>query len=1147
MADISRYLQDILSAVYGEEVRGSIHDAIEIINDVSEAVLTTGTAVTGPTSSSEGFFEDSLYLNTNTFELWKCVGVNTWQSQGVTKGADGNGIFSIQKTGTAGLVDTYTITYTNGTTSTFEVTNGADGADGADGSTWYKGTALSGTGTAITGFPGKLNDFYLNSTSGNVYICTKAGGTLPPDAAEWEYVMTLTGGGGGTITVIDHLNSTSSTDALSANQGRVLDGKKQEKFASYSDGLKEEMVGPVGSQTLQLSLDLLAGSNITLEHKNGAIEINSTGGGGGGGLLPYFYIDSEAGATVTVTAPDGSTITPTAAGSGHWECEVPMYGVYTVHSVLAGQGDATINVTVDDVKEYHITDNHFDYTINVIAPSGSTIRITGGGETYTGTGTGSSQAFAVHQASTQYTVAVTMDGNTKSETVTSAATTGQSTTVSIAFGTITVNVAQDFITAGSTITCTKGGTSCTGKVAASTVTFRVPETGTWEIAGTIGADTYTVDAVVSSLSTAVTVSLETLPDGKTVTPTDDIQIWLACAGITNLSYTTLDEVLADHDTLARLISHENAVDYMVRSKKFINVGLVPIMTSNTTPNTVGECVAESEFSGTPAWYAFDGTDNFYIPERNHSNSSWYLGYKFNTPTVIQKAVISGQSANASYYYKLAVYGGNDISNLASFTKLSEDFNLQSASIISGELKFNNTTAYTYYVLMVTDTNASYTHVANTYAIEISKLQFYTLNADHGITEDETAMRYIGKRNYASDTLLDDADWCEAICDSEYYESILNYQNPFMTSDTTPSGVASASSSYDSRFPAWKGFDGDTSGGTDSYWHPTSADTALWLQYDFGSAKKISAMRISNGIAGGTKDYEILASNDDFVSDSHVLASGTFPPNGTGNPQDLGGPYETVVLNNGGNSYRYYRVHSISTYSAYGRTAIYDVRFCGREDVVETNIDIYSAANDTVSISGNGVSLTCVTDASGHGTIAKSSLPAGTYTFTSSVALDPDNLDGSHYYSKQMTINDGTIEVWVMPDNVLYWFGCIINLEQASPANGWTCLSSNTYIDSTFATNYIEGYNGSRCTQIGNKRPILDVTKYHLLFEVKADPSSANHFGLLDSKSQNNWSGYIASAMSATAITHYQGNATNPYCMVFASGGSYGRTYAIWYE
>lgn len=39
----------------------------------------------------------------------------------------GNGIASITKTGTDGLVDTYTITYTNGNTTTFTITNGEDG------------------------------------------------------------------------------------------------------------------------------------------------------------------------------------------------------------------------------------------------------------------------------------------------------------------------------------------------------------------------------------------------------------------------------------------------------------------------------------------------------------------------------------------------------------------------------------------------------------------------------------------------------------------------------------------------------------------------------------------------------------------------------------------------------------------------------------------------------------------------------------------------------------------------------------------------------------------------------------------------------------------------------------------------------------
>ena len=58
-------------------------------------------------------------------------------------GATGNGIVSLVKTGTSGLIDTYTITYTNGNTDTITVTNGKDGTNGTngqDGSTPVRGT-----------------------------------------------------------------------------------------------------------------------------------------------------------------------------------------------------------------------------------------------------------------------------------------------------------------------------------------------------------------------------------------------------------------------------------------------------------------------------------------------------------------------------------------------------------------------------------------------------------------------------------------------------------------------------------------------------------------------------------------------------------------------------------------------------------------------------------------------------------------------------------------------------------------------------------------------------------------------------------------------------------------------------------------------
>ncbi len=48
-------------------------------------------------------------------------------------GKDGRSVLSIEKTSSDGDVDTYTITYSDGTTSTFKVTNGSDGSQGIQG------------------------------------------------------------------------------------------------------------------------------------------------------------------------------------------------------------------------------------------------------------------------------------------------------------------------------------------------------------------------------------------------------------------------------------------------------------------------------------------------------------------------------------------------------------------------------------------------------------------------------------------------------------------------------------------------------------------------------------------------------------------------------------------------------------------------------------------------------------------------------------------------------------------------------------------------------------------------------------------------------------------------------------------------------
>lgn len=72
---------------------------------------------------------------------------------------NGNGISTIEKTSTVGLVDTYTITFDDGSTDTFTVTNGADGS-----------AATVSVGTTITGNPGTNANVTNSGTSLNAVL-----------------------------------------------------------------------------------------------------------------------------------------------------------------------------------------------------------------------------------------------------------------------------------------------------------------------------------------------------------------------------------------------------------------------------------------------------------------------------------------------------------------------------------------------------------------------------------------------------------------------------------------------------------------------------------------------------------------------------------------------------------------------------------------------------------------------------------------------------------------------------------------------------------------------------------------------------------------------------------------------------------------
>lgn len=171
MIDVATALYNIMHAVYGEEVRQSLHDGLYEVNQNSlEAVakaigIAIDSTITSTTSSSTGYVTRALVLNNVSWDFWKCTGTNTWALQGNIKGAPGE-----------------------------QGEPGAPGEDGTPGSIFHKGTGITGTSETPTIFSGSgvalanVTDVYLNTATGILYQCTTGGIAT---VAEWIWLMTF--------------------------------------------------------------------------------------------------------------------------------------------------------------------------------------------------------------------------------------------------------------------------------------------------------------------------------------------------------------------------------------------------------------------------------------------------------------------------------------------------------------------------------------------------------------------------------------------------------------------------------------------------------------------------------------------------------------------------------------------------------------------------------------------------------------------------------------------------------------------------------------------------------------------------------------------------------------------------------------------
>lgn len=130
--------------------------------------------------------------------------------------------------------------------------------------------------------------------------------------------------------------------------------------------------------------------------------------------------------------------------------------------------------------------------------------------------------------------------------------------------------------------------------------------------------------------------------------------------------------------------------------------------------------------------------------------------------------------------------------------------------------------------------------------------------------------------------------------------------------------------------------------------------------------------------------------------------------------------------------------------------------------IPQSITIYSAKEDTVTYTDIHGDTQTEVFASGQSSkqITVDIEPNGSsITFTSGVAKDPINL--SNAYSKTVTITSNTTDVYLMPDDALYWWGYDSgNIENASGIQlGMSYISYTTNINSISMTPSSGSFSG----------------------------------------------------------------------------------------
>lgn len=268
-----------------------------------------GKGITGVSkTSSEGLVDTyTITFTDDTTAIFTVTNGADGQtgSAGAT-GATGNGISSIAKGNSEGLIDTYIITFTDGTTTTFAVTNGKDGANGSD------GAAGNGITSIVKGDTvGLVDSYIINFSNGTTFTFTVTNGADGNDGSA--------GAAGNGISSVDKIGTEGLVDTYkitftdgTSTTFTITNGAAGNDGAAGATGngiasiVKTNTEGLVDTYTITFTDSTTTTFTVT----NGSQGSQGIQGETGNGILSVAKTGTEGLVdTYTITFTDGTTTT----------------------------------------------------------------------------------------------------------------------------------------------------------------------------------------------------------------------------------------------------------------------------------------------------------------------------------------------------------------------------------------------------------------------------------------------------------------------------------------------------------------------------------------------------------------------------------------------------------------------------------------------------------------------------------------------------------------------------------------------------------------------------------------------------------------------------------------------------------------------